>query len=256
MFTVSAEQLQTAVPILMYHSVCNRGNNAYVISPSTFSKDLDYLNEHNFTPILMRDLIDYTENSKMLPNKPILITLDDGFYNNYSTVFPIIKEKNFKCLISVVGSYIERGEVETQHNNYYSLMNWANATEMVNSGLCEIQNHSYKMHSISNFRKGVRKSNSESDQQYIKAFTEDTLKCESLIENHCKVKPTTFTYPFGYYSKSTPQILKEMGYKAILTCESGVNYIGKGDSLLNLKRFNRPTKYTTEYFMEKVCKLK
>ena len=82
------------LPVLMYHLILkNPGiKNKFIVSCSTFEEDLKYINENGYTTILIRDLVDYTEGKIELPPKPILLTFDDGAYNNYLYAFPIAKK--------------------------------------------------------------------------------------------------------------------------------------------------------------------
>ena len=80
----------------------------YTVRPDELENDLDYLKEHGYTAVFMQDLIDYVYHGKELPAKPVVITFDDGFYNNWYYVLPMLKERNMKAVISVVGSYTEK----------------------------------------------------------------------------------------------------------------------------------------------------
>ena len=81
------------VPILMYHGILKdkKLQGKYVIGPDLLESDLCYLKEHGYTAVVMQDLIDYT-NGGDLPEKPIMITFDDGYYNNYLYAFPLMKD--------------------------------------------------------------------------------------------------------------------------------------------------------------------
>ena len=72
------------IPIVMYHSVLKdeKYHGKYVISPAELENDILYLKEQGYTTIFMEDLINYTKGGE-LPEKPIMLTFDDGYYNNY-----------------------------------------------------------------------------------------------------------------------------------------------------------------------------
>ena len=80
-------------------------------------------------------------------------------------------------------------------------------------------------------------------------LVEDIGKLQTLMVEKTGYKPTTFTYPFGLYSKESNQILTDMGFLATLSCNSGINYLsGNKEELYDLKRFNRPNGISQEQF--------
>ena len=91
--TDAAERMP-AVPILMYHSVCNnrRVHSEYRITPETLESDLVYLKEHGYTSIFVGDLVAYVYEGYALPDKPLIITLDDGYLNNYTEGLPLLEK--------------------------------------------------------------------------------------------------------------------------------------------------------------------
>ncbi len=238
---VFAKDTEVAVPVIMYHSILKDPSSSgkFVITPTEFEQDLMYLKEKGYTAIFMADLIDFTQNGRELPEKPIILTFDDGCYNNYVYAYPLVKKYDMKMVLSVVGSYTERYSETNEENANYSYLTWDRIKELKNSGYAEIQNHSFDMHTISNKRNGSKKNKGESIEHYKKVFTEDTLKNQRLLKEKAGVNATTYTYPFGGISNASVECLKDMGFSASLSCGEGVNYIKKGDSLFSLKRLIR-----------------
>ena len=89
--TSSAKEIK--LPILMYHGIrkSTSAQNKYVISPDEFESDLKYIKENGYETIVVADLLEYFDNGKALPEKPIMITFDDGCLNNYTYAFPLLK---------------------------------------------------------------------------------------------------------------------------------------------------------------------
>ena len=77
----------------MYHGIrkSTSAQNKYVISPDEFESDLKYIKENGYETIVVADLLEYFDNGKALPEKPIMITFDDGCLNNYTYAFPLLK---------------------------------------------------------------------------------------------------------------------------------------------------------------------
>ena len=91
------------VPIIMYHSVKEHTgyDGDYAVSPETVENDLKYLKDSGYTSVSVSDIADYVYYNKPLPEKPVVITADDGFYNNYSDLLPIIEKYDMKATVSV-----------------------------------------------------------------------------------------------------------------------------------------------------------
>lgn len=248
-------QEEVRLPVLMYHSVLKNTSSAgkYVVSPDTFESDLKYLKEHGYTSVLSGEVIDYVKNGGNLPEKPVMITLDDGYLNNLTYVVPLLEQYDMKAIISVVGSYTERFSAEADHNPNYSHFSWDDITECVNSDRIEIGNHTYDMHKQGN-RKGSMKKRGESTEAYEKALSEDLQKTQDLLMKHCGIKPRVFTYPFGAVSNASEDIVKKLGFEMSLGCCEKVNLITRGDEtkLYQMCRFNRASGTSTEKFMERI----
>ena len=95
---------EAQVPIIMYHSLLAKNTNEWNIFPEAFEKDLRYLSENGYTAVFISDLIDYVNEGKPLPEKPIVLTFDDGYYNNYSQGMPLLEQYDMKMVLSVIGS--------------------------------------------------------------------------------------------------------------------------------------------------------
>lgn len=244
------------LPILMYHSVLDdvKRQGKYVILPEELKKDFEYIKQNGYTPILTSDLINYKENKAELPEKPIMITFDDGYYNNYNYLFPLLKEYNFKAIISPIGKYADdysrAGEIM---NNNYSHASWTMLKEMQNSGLVEIGNHSYFMHDWSK-RHGILKNKGEDDDYYRELLTSDILKMQEKVKTNTGKETTIFAYPFGSVNKECQEIVERLGFKVTLGCEEGVNVINHESALKGLKRYNRSGTANREEFFKKINK--
>lgn len=243
--------LGVELPIIMYHSVLDdaqRGGK-YIITPDQLEKDLLYLREHGYTTILMQDLIAYMD-GEALPEKPILLTFDDAYYNNYSYLFPLLKKYDMKAVISVIGIYTELySATNDPPNNNYSHLTWAQLREMQDSGLIEVQNHTYNMHGEEG-RNGLRKKTHETEEQYDAAISEDIARLQELCRQELGTVPTLFVYPFGYVYDRSERAVRALGFSGSVTCYERVNLITRDpETLYCMGRYNRAYgKNATEFF--------
>lgn len=242
------------VPILMYHSILKDESmwNDYVLSPVDLEKDIIWLKEHGYETVFINDLVNYVNGAAELPEKPVVLTFDDGCYNNYYYVFPLLKKYNVKATISIVGSFSEFACEEAEPSPVYSYLDWDNIKELRKSGLVEIANHSYDLHSLDD-RKGTAMKKGESYDDYRHVLLTDIFKTQHLLEDFCGFTPNVFTYPYGFTCEAGERLVKNSGFSASLGVEEKMNYITREDNscLYNLCRFNRPEFISTEDFMEK-----
>lgn len=262
-FKISAAQIETKhekeaieVPIIMYHSILKdksmRGD--YVVTPEEIEEDIIYLRNNGYTAVFVNELINYVNSGAELPEKPVVLTFDDGFYNNYQYLMPILEKHGFKATVSVVGSFTtEASESAQQPDPAYSYLRWSEINDMRKSGLCEFCDHTNNMHSLSP-RKGVLKEDSESREAYRRDFLDDLLGMQKLFGKNCGFKPNVFTYPYGFYDHDSMLLVRECGFEASLGAEKKINVIKRNspECLFEMGRFNRPGGISTEEFMQEV----
>lgn len=253
-YIVKAKQInEINVPIIMYHSILKSKKGKYIINPSDFENDLKFIKENGYTTITMTDLINYVYFDSPLPEKPIIITFDDGHYNNLTYALPLLEKYDMVAVISIVGKYTDEYSESDETNANYSYLRWKDINSLIESNRFEFQNHTYELHSTKNGRNGCMKKQNESLESYKKILSEDLLKLQKEFEENTSYTPNTFTYPFGAISSDSTDIIKELGFKASLSCCEGVNIISKNpDCLYGLKRYNRSGTISTQSFFNKI----
>lgn len=243
------------IPILMYHSILKDESKAgkYIVTPKTLENDFLYLKENHYNSITVSDLIAYVYEGVPLPENPIILTFDDGHYNNMVYLLPLLEKYEMKAVISVVGSYTDEFSKKDSHNPNYSYLTWVDVKQLHQTGRIEIANHTYNMHESSS-RKGCSIKKGEKKEEYQKIFKEDlTLLQTELQQNSDIPAPLTFTYPFGFICQEAQSVLEGSGILASLSCYEKISKISKDPaSLYCLGRFNRPNDVPTEKFMKKL----
>ena len=243
------------VPIIMYHSILKdpSRSNKYTVTPAVVEEDLKYIKDKGYTTVTIADLISYVYDDSPLPEKPIVLTFDDGHYNNYGYLFPLLEKYDMKAVISIVGSYTDKFTETDEANLNYSYLRWKDIKELMDTGRIEFQNHTYNLHSNTGKRIGTKKIKGETDEHYKSILKDDILKLQQEFEENTNYTPKCFTYPFGGISNASLDIIKELGFKASLSCEQGINKLTKNpNSLYLLKRYNRPSYISTYNFFQKI----
>ncbi len=250
----ASAQEETEIAVIMYHGfVKDRSfQNKYMISPSYFESDLRYLTENGYHTIFVSELTEHLENNSPLPDKPVILTFDDGYYNNYAYAYPLLKKYNCKAVLSPIGKAADDAEGETVRNAKYSQCKWSELAEMQESGLVEIQNHTYDLHKIHGDIQGLEKQDGETDSAYEKRISDDLLKFNKRMKEELSLSPTALTLPFGAGRDKVLSIARELGFKAVLDCEEKISHLSAGDTPYILHRFLRPNDISSEDFFGSV----
>jgi peptidoglycan/xylan/chitin deacetylase (PgdA/CDA1 family) len=238
---MNTEEQQVYIPIIMYHQVKYNNLSKDVISPYEFESDLKYYKDNNYNTITMTQLIDYVYNDVDLPPNPIILSFDDGYLSTYKNVFPLLKKYDAKIVLSIIGRSVDLFSKVVDNNIDYAHITWDQVSEMQQSGLVEIQNHSYNLHKICNGRYGCGQKSCESIVDYEKILEEDIMLLQDKIQAVINIAPNTFTYPYGKFSDTSEDILKNLGFMATISSTFGMNVIIKNapDTLFGLKRICR-----------------
>ena len=256
-----AAQKPIELPVLMYHSINSRESRAgdYVITPAALRGDLEWLRDNGYQTVVVQDLLNYVETGTPLPEKPVMITFDDGYYNNYLNAFPLLQEFQMKAVISIIVSETDKYSQLDENRENYSHLTWGQIGEMMESGLVEFQNHSYDLHknSKSGGRKGIGKRKGESTEEYQAAIREDVEKGQLRFVEMTGYAPTAFTYPFGAVSEDSYPVLEELGFRATLDAQGKVFRLTReAECLRRIPRYNRPWGTTAEQIITKAVKRK
>lgn len=243
------------IPVLMYHSIAERPSRTgdYLILPELFRSDMEYLNNNGYTTVTAAEVYDYAANGTPLPEKPVIVSFDDGFMNNMAYVLPIFEELDMCGTVNIVGSYCVKSAEYNDPNPDYAYLTAEEICTLAESGRFEIGSHTYDMHAFGD-RKGCRKNSWESVEAYTAAFSDDCRLENEYLLNECGIVTDIFAYPYGFISQESVPVLKKYGYKILFTCcerhnNIEPNSIADGDMLF-IDRYNRPSGVSTENFMK------
>lgn len=243
--SLSDSRASVDIPILMYHSISkdSSGENEYTVSQRRFEEDLKWLRDNGYTTVFPSQLVSYAKEGAMLPAKPVILSFDDGFANNYLYAFPLLQKYNMKAVIALIGVESDRSSGDIYRNPEHSNLTWGEAAILARSGLLELASHTYDLHTISAARKGADKSHGESAADYRQVLTEDLTKNQELIEAASGKPPGTFAWPFGAYpaDRSADPILRDIGFDVTFTSYQHTSTVEKGnpESLYGLGRYLR-----------------
>ena len=252
----ATEDYTANVPVLMYHHLNETGSDTTDITPELFEAQIAALSEAGYTAVLPDDLEAYVRQGKALPDKPILITFDDGYLSNYELAFPILQKYNMKATIFVIGATL--GDTEHYKDTDYPItphFNAQQAKEMVDSGLISIQSHTYDLHQWGPFeetdspRENILPLDGESEADYRAVLTEDCNTMRQFLQDSTgETNIYVLAYPSGLYDTLSQVTLLENGFDMTFTTDPTSNTLVKGlpQSLLDLGRYNMNQTITVE----------
>lgn len=255
---VVSEDISIEVPILLYHRIGYESDNPLVVTPETFEAQITALKEAGYTAVFFDELVDYVEKGVPLPEKPVVITFDDGYLSNYEYAFPILEKTGMKATVHVIGVSVGKDTYKDTGVSIYPHFSTQQGSEMIASGVMDLQSHSYDMHQSETMdadpRTGVLQKEKESEEDYIEAFRSDFRRSREQLEE-MGADVSVFAYPLGYYTELSEVLLREEGIKVTLTVNDGVAEIIKGlpQSLLNLERLNITEGDTPQRLLERMA---
>jgi peptidoglycan/xylan/chitin deacetylase (PgdA/CDA1 family) len=255
--SASGEDDGVNLPIVMYHSIVKDSSAAgeYVATVDELESDIAFLLSEGYTPVFCSEVADFVNGRVSLPEKPIVLTFDDGCYNSFYYVLPILEKYKVKAVFSVVGEWCMAAGEEAEHSPLYSCMELENVRTLVLSGFCEIANHSWNLHSLDD-RRGVCRTDGEDDREYARMLMNDTSQAQNFLKQSGAIL-RTYAYPYGFCSDESEEIIRAFGYDVTLGCEEKTNFVSVGDygCLVQMGRFNRPSGESSEEFFRQIIQI-
>lgn len=204
-----------SIPVLMYHSIerevlPNGQLNELRVPKEIFREQMKYLKDNGFTTLTIAEAYKFLAKNEGVPEKSIVITLDDGYVDNYTNAYPILKEFGFNATVFVITGVVDKDP------NY---MTSVQLKELEANGI-EIQPHTVNHEKLS-------------ELSYDKQLA--TLKeSKEFVEKLLNKRADCIAYPYGMYNDNTIKAAKEAGYTMGLTTNG--KWSGKEDGILTLDR--------------------
>ena len=231
---LSSDEISMQVPILMYHHLSEDVTNSEMVSPAQFEAQIRALSEAGYTGVSFDELQAYVLRGEPLPEKPVVITFDDGYRSNYTLAYPILQKYGMKAAIFAIG--VSFGTDHYKDTDYAITPHFgaAEAAEMAASGLVSIQSHTYDMHQWlpyetgSAVRENILPLPGESEEAYVQTLTEDFTRSRAQLESATGQPVDVLAYPAGQYSTLAQVTLQSLGVHVTLSTNPGVNTVVKG----------------------------
>ncbi|MFE3452882.1 polysaccharide deacetylase family protein [Nonomuraea sp. NPDC059194] len=192
------------VPILMYHSVTERPNQdtrPHAVRTGDFAEQLDYLATRGFTALTVADLVAavHKNNGRSLPDKPIVLTFDDGYADFHANALPLLERHDFPATVFLTSGWVADAGKDAAGRPLDDMLSWGQAREIAQSGI-EIGGHSH--------------SHPQLDQLPDAELRQELRKNKGLLEDRIGAPVATMAYPYGYSSARVRREVRRAGYWA------------------------------------------
>ena len=203
------------VPILEYHMTNTTSDMVYNVPPAELEEQLSYLEQQGYTTISVLDFLRAKKGKQELPEKPIILTFDDGYADNYTVLLPMLEKHGMKATVFMV----------TNNIGLEGYLTWDQLRDMQNRGI-EIGSHTANHLPLGNMEA---------------AEANDELKLSKLIMEWNGLRTIfTLSYPNGSYNEALPAMLRDNEYLAAVTGDAGLNTFQTDPYLLQRTNIPKP----------------
>lgn len=189
------------IPTLLYHHIQDAkiaktsGYQNLNVTPQNFTTQMNYLQTKNYSVISLSSLIAFFEKHSPLPNKPVLLTFDDGYADFYTLAYPILLQHNFPATL-----FLPTGLV-----NNPGYLNWSQISEMSTQNIL-FANHTWSHHSMASS---------------VSVDTQEISVADTQLSQHNLNIPKVFAYPYGTKSLTAEKVLTSLNYQLAFTTIHG-----------------------------------
>lgn len=218
------KKMKGDIPILMYHQFLEKesdgGKIKLYVTKKKFEWQLRILKFLGYETITFKDL-KRIGIEKRYEKKYIILTVDDGYKDNYEILFPMLKKYNMKAVIYLVsGIKYNKWTIDSDGEKKFELLEDSQIKEMQESGLIEFGGHTLSHASLPSL----------SDCDLYKEIKED----KDILEKRIGTKLVSFAYPYGHVTDRVKNVVKHLGYDFAVSTDTGTGFID--DDLFDIRR--------------------
>lgn len=215
-----------SIPVLYYHSIDYEKGNELRIPKEKFREEMKFLRDNGYTTLTMNEFYNFLAYNKPIPKKSVVITLDDGYEDNYENAFPILKEFGFKATIFII-----TGAIDNEKN----ILTSSQLREMEHYGI-DIESHTVNHDKLDKLTYNEQLSTLKNSKNFL----------EKLLDKRVNY----IAYPYGEWNGDTVKAVKAAGYKLAFTTASG--WANKNEGLYTLSRVYISADHKMEEFKRRL----
>jgi peptidoglycan/xylan/chitin deacetylase (PgdA/CDA1 family) len=193
------------IPILLYHSITNSSSPKFehwTATPQTFADHMQVLADGGYSTISVSDLAEIIiGNTWDVPERPVVITFDDGFADFYDQALPILSRFGFRSTIYIITQYMEETSrwLDQEGSGDIPMLSWKQVAEIASQGV-EIVAHSH--------------THPQLDTIPLAQAAQEIRLSKSIIESHLGQQIGSFAYPHGYHNANIRRLVQEAGFSS------------------------------------------
>jgi len=210
---------QYVIPILMYHLVNSNASpdDKLTVSVDIFERQMRFLKDHRYNVVSLEEAASLIRDKKKVPPKTIALTFDDGYKDNYTHAFPILKKYNLPATIFVIINEMDRPQNDR--------LSWDEIKTMRDSGIITFGSHTL------------------THPYLIKVDSEPELRrqifdSKKILEEKLGIPVNAFSYPAGGFNSHVRQLVVEAGYKLAVASNPGKKFSNKDIFVLKRLRIS------------------
>jgi peptidoglycan/xylan/chitin deacetylase (PgdA/CDA1 family) len=182
------------VPVLLYHHVSPHGFNT--VTPRLFERHLDFLQNAGYTAITFRQILDETS----LPDKPVVITFDDGYAAIHQYALPLLEKRVYKAVVFMLTGYIGK------KNTWDLSLEPSGIRHLKKDELIDLSRYGWEIaaHTISH------RILTKMPEKQVRREVEESA---AILEDLLNIRTDGFAYPFGRYNERVQKAVIRAGYR-------------------------------------------
>ncbi len=201
------------VPIMMYHNVSYTDDpKLNTVSPENFERQMAFLRKYHYRVLSLDELVGRIKSGKQISRKSVVVTFDDGYEDNYSYAFDILKKHEIPAIIFIPSDLI----------GTKGYLVWAQVKEMLTQGIAfgsHTRHHTYL------------------PDIPVVGQKDEIVGSKKVLEEELGTKIKYFAYPIGGFNAQIKKIIKDAGYKGACATNRGYDRMNKDVFELNRIRF-------------------
>lgn len=212
---------QARVPVMMYHDILPEKEVFFDVTLEELRYDFELIQDYGLTPISLDQLMMHLQTGASLPEKPIVLTFDDGYSGHYDHVFPLMQEYGYPAIFSIFTAKVD-GDIVGR-----STVTWDQVQEMADHPLVTIAAHSVTH---------PRNLTELSDEELV----QEVVESKKILESRLGESIEYFTYPEGHYDRRVAEAVAVAGYRGALTMDDfNELFANESEHLLAIARYGQ-----------------
>ena len=195
------------VPILSYHDFAEKCGAPLCTPKQIFQEQMKYLHDNGYRVITMKELLGFLEYKQGIPERSVVITIEDGYRSFYKIAYPILKSYGYTAAIFIYTSLI---------NQTKNGITW-NQLRKVKADGFEIGSNCVSRTDL------TKKNDLEKEADYLKRIKDELVLSKKIIDKNLRQKTLYLAFPYGGYNQRILQLSEEAGYKIGLSMRKGSN---------------------------------